>query len=233
MATREAAIQNPCTLTTPKVEAVLERLYGNAKVIDQPALAIANPVTDAIDGDEKYRVRSEMLSEAYLPVPRDVGRLLYILARAHASKTIVEFGTSLAISTIYLAAAVRDNGGGAVITTELHAEKAGRAGENLRAAGLLDLVEIRVGDARETLRAIDPFVDFLFIDGWKELYLPVLKLVEPRLRAGALVVADNMSLGPTVLKHFLDYLNAEGSGYVCVELPIGDRVTLALRLTHS
>ena len=232
MATREAAVRNPCTFTTPKVQAVLKRLYGNAKVIDQPALAIANPVTDAIVGDEKYRVRSEMLSEAYLPVPRDVGRLLYILARAHACKTIVEFGTSLAISTIYLAAAVRDNGGGAVIATELHAEKAGRAGQNLRDAGLLDLVEIRVGDARETLRTIDRSVDFIFIDGWKELYLPILKLVEPRLRAGALVVADNMSLGTTVLKPFLDYLNAEGSGYVSVELPIGDRVLVSLRLTN-
>jgi predicted O-methyltransferase YrrM len=232
MAAREAAVKNPCALTTPKVQAVLQRLYGNAKLIDQPALAIANPVTDAIAGDEKYRVRSEMLSEAYLPVPREVGRLLYILARAHDCKTIVEFGTSLAISTIYLAAAVRNNGGGAVITTELHADKAGRAAENLRDAGLLDLVEIRVGDARETLRAIDRSVDFIFIDGWKELYLPVLKLVEPRLRAGALVVADNMSLGATVLKPFLDYLNAEGSGYVPVELPIGDRVSVSLRLTN-
>ncbi len=75
-------------------------------------------------------------------------------------------------------------------------------------------------------------MDFIFIDGWKELYLPVLKLVEPRLRAGALVVADNMSLGTTVLKPFLDYLNAEGSGYVSVELPIGDRVSVSLRLTN-
>ncbi|MGD1210976.1 MAG: class I SAM-dependent methyltransferase [Candidatus Acidiferrales bacterium] len=232
MATRDAPIRNPCTFTTPKAQAVLDRLYGNAKVIDQPALAIANPVTDAMEGDEKYRVRSEMLSEAYLPVPRDVGRLLYILARAHACKTIVEFGTSLAISTIYLAAAVRDNGGGTVITTELHTEKARRAAENVRDAGLFDLVEIRVGDARETLRTIDRPVDFIFIDGWKELYLPVLKVVEPHLRAGALVVADNMSLGSTVMKPFLEYVNAEENGYLSVELPIGDRVSVSLRLAN-
>ncbi|MGD0956735.1 MAG: class I SAM-dependent methyltransferase [Candidatus Acidiferrales bacterium] len=232
MATPDAPIKNPCTFTTPKVRAVLDRLYGNAKVIDEPALAVANPVTDAIDGDEKYRLRSEMLSEAYLPVPRGVGRLLYILARNHACETIVEFGTSLAISTIYLAAAVRDNGRGTVITTELHAEKGRRAGENLRDAGLLDLVEICVGDARETLQRIDRPVDFLFIDGWKELYLPVLKIVEPRLWATALVVADNISLGPTVLKPFADYVSAAENGYVSVELPIGDRVSVSLRLTN-
>jgi predicted O-methyltransferase YrrM len=211
---------------------VLERLYRNAKAVDEPALAIANPVTEAMDGDEKFRVRSEMLSEAYLPVPRDVGQLLYILGRTHACKTIVEFGTSLAISTIYLAAAVRDNGGGSVITTELHAGKARRAGEYLRDAGFLDLVEIRVGDARETLRTIDRPVDFLFIDGWKELYLPVLKVVEPHLRAGALVVADNMSLSSTVLKSFLEYVGAEENGYLSVEVPIGDRVSVSLRLTN-
>jgi predicted O-methyltransferase YrrM len=185
-----------------------------------------------MEGDEKYRVRSEMLSEAYLPIPRGVGRLLYILARTHACKTIVEFGTSLAISTIYLAAAIRDNGGGVVITTELHAEKARRASDNLRGAGLLDLVEIRVGDARETLRTIDRPVDFLFIDGWKELYLPILKIVEPHLPAGAIVAADNMSLGPTVLKPFADYVGSEENGYVSVELPIGDRVAVSLRLTN-
>jgi predicted O-methyltransferase YrrM len=233
MAIQEAPAKNLCTFNTPKVRAVLDRLYAHAKLTDQPALAITNPVTDAMEGDEKYRVRSEMLAEAYLPVPRGVGRLLYILARARRSKTIVEFGTSLAISTIYLAAAIRDNGGGTVITTELHAEKARRASDNLREAGLLDLVEIRVGDARETLRTIDRSVDFLFIDGWKELYLPVLKIVEPHMPAGAVVAADNMSLGPTVLKPFADYVSAEENGYVSVELPIGDRVSVSLRLAHS
>jgi hypothetical protein len=123
MATQEAPIKNHCTFATPKVRAVLDRLYAHAKRVDEPALAVTNPITDAMEGDEKYRVRSEMLAEAYLPVPRAVGRLLYILARAHSCKTIVEFGTSLAISTIYLAAAIRDNGGGTVITTEFHPGK--------------------------------------------------------------------------------------------------------------
>jgi predicted O-methyltransferase YrrM len=230
MATREAPVKNPCTLTTPRVQGVLERLYGYAKAIDQAALDVANPVTDAMSGDEKFRVRSELLKAAYLAVPRGVGRLLYILARTYPCRTIVEFGTSLAISTIYLASAVRDNGGGKVVTTELNAEKARRAAENLREAGLLDLVEIRVGDARETLRVLDGTVDFAFIDGWKELYLPVLKLIEPRLRTGALVVADNLSLAGGVLKPYVDYVGAEQNGYLSMELPIGDRLSVALRL---
>ncbi|HUA00700.1 MAG TPA: class I SAM-dependent methyltransferase [Candidatus Aquilonibacter sp.] len=230
MATREARIQVPCTLTTPQVQSVLDRLYRNAKQIDQEALAKANPVTEGMHGDDKFAVRSELLKEAYLPIPRDVGQLLYMLARTHPCRTIVEFGTSFAISTIHLASAVRDNGGGKVIATELHADKARRATENLREAGLLDLVELRVGDARETLRAIDGEVDFAFIDGWKELYLPVLQLIEPRLRPGALVVADNLNMAGEILRGYVDYVSAEENGYIAVQLPIGDRLSVALRL---
>jgi predicted O-methyltransferase YrrM len=229
MATREAPVANSCTLTTPKVQAVLERLYGRAKAVDEAALAIANPITEAMHTEDKFRVRSELLKDAYLPVPRDVGRLLYMLARTYPCKTIVEFGTSFAISTIYLAAAARDNGGGKVVATELHAEKALHAAENLREAGLLDLVEIRVGDARETLRALDGSVDFAFIDGWKDLYLPVLKVIEGHLRPGALVVADNLNL-VDVLKEYVEYVGSERNGYLSVQLPMGDRLSVSLRL---
>ncbi|MFZ1205731.1 MAG: class I SAM-dependent methyltransferase [Candidatus Acidiferrales bacterium] len=230
MATRESPMVHPCTLTTRKVQSVLERLYQHAKTVDQAALDAANPVTEAIRSDEKFKIRSELLKKAYLPVPRDIGRLLYVLARTHPCKTVVEFGTSLAISTIHLAAAVRDNGGGKVVTTELNEEKARQAGENLREAGLLDMVDIRVGDARETLRMLDDGVDFAFIDGWKELYLPVLKVFERRLRPGALVVADNLSSAGQVLKEYVDYVGSEHNGYLSVQLPIGDRLSVSLRL---
>lgn len=230
MATREASIPAPCTLTTPGVQAVLERLYSDAKRVDQAALEVANPVTEAMKGEAKFALRSELLKEAYLSVPPDVGRLLYMLARTCSCRTIVEFGTSMAISTIHLASAVRDNGGGKVITTELHAEKAKRAAENLHAAGLLDLVEIRFGDARETLRSIEGEVDFAFIDGWKELYLPVLKLIEPRLRPGAFVVADNLNSAGSAFKDYMSYVAAERNGYLSVAVPIGDWLSVALRL---
>jgi predicted O-methyltransferase YrrM len=229
MAAREAPLANACTLTTAKVQAVLDRLYGRAKAVDQAALAIANPITEAMHTEDKFRVRSELLKDAYLPVPRDVGQLLYMLARTNPSKKIVEFGASLAISTIYLASAVRDNGGGKVVTTELNAEKARHAAENLREAGLLDLVEIRVGDARETLRALDGGVDFAFIDGWKELYVPVLQVIERHLRPGALVIADNLNLA-SVLKEYVDYVGLERNGYLSMQLPIGDRLSVSLRL---
>lgn len=155
--------------------------------------------------------------------------MLYTLARSCAPGTFVEFGTSFGISTIYLAAAVRDRGAGRVVTTELHEGKAERAREYIREAGLLDLVDLRVGDALETLRDLPRDVTLAFLDGWKNLYLPCLKLLEPKLVAGALVVADDIHLFPDPLKPYLDYVRNASNGYVSVTVPIGDALELSTR----
>ncbi len=179
-------------------------------------------------GDKADDEMAHLLDQAYIPVPPDAGRLLYALARATRG-TVVEFGSSLGISTIYLAAAIRDRGEGSVIATELHSGKAQKARENLRAAGLLDYVNLREGDALETLRDVTGGVTFLFLDGWKRLYLPVLNLLEPALEPGALVVADDLDLFPEIHKPYLAYVRNPGSGYVSVEIPIGDRIELSVR----
>jgi predicted O-methyltransferase YrrM len=92
-------------------------------------------------------------ADNFLNVSADFGRFLYMCARARKAKWIVEFGTSFGISTIHLACALRDrDGGGHLIGSELEPTKAKRARENLAAAGLADLVEIRVGNALEALK---------------------------------------------------------------------------------
>src|SRR5579884_2254679 len=102
---------------------------------------------------------------------------------ARRPRTIVEFGASLGFSTIHLAAAARDLGDARVITTEIEPDKARAARDNLREAGLDDLVELREGDALSTLADVGE-VDLLFLEGWNNLYLSVLDLLEPRLAHG-------------------------------------------------
>ncbi len=208
------------SLHDPVVSRVLDSLHTQADTVDPPLLAKMGDHTD----DE----RAELLNQAFIPVSPDAGRFLYALVRA-TSGTVVEFGTSLGISTIYLAAAVRDRGEGKVIATELDPGKTRKARENLRAAGLLDFVDLREGDALETLRDVTGGVSLLFLDGWKKLYLPVLKLVEPALKPGALVVADDLDLFPEVHKPYLAYVRNPESGYVSVEIPVGDRIELSVR----
>jgi len=149
--------------------------------------------------------------------------------RAARPSTIVEFGMSLGISAIHLASAVRDNGSGRIVTTELSGAKVAAAKKTFAETGLDDLITVLEGDALTTLADIDGPVEFVLLDGWKELYLPVIKLVEPRLSAGALIVADNTSMDDT--RPYLDHVHDPGNGYVSVNFPVreGDSMEISCR----
>jgi len=158
-------------------------------------------------------------------VSRATGTLLYMLARSVGARSIVEFGTSFGISTLHLAAALRDNGGGRLIGSEFEPSKVARARQNLAAGGLSDLVEIREGDALETLaRDLPETVDFVLLDGAKMLYPRILALLASRLRGGALVVADNADAS----REYVARVRSPASGYLSV--PFGDDVELSMRL---
>jgi predicted O-methyltransferase YrrM len=208
-------------LHTPQVRRVLERLPAEADSNDPPILARARGKTGAD--------RTVLLDDAFIPVSAEAGRLLYTLARSAAPGTLVEFGTSFGISTIYLAAAAHDRGHGRVITTELHPGKAERARGYIAEAGLSELVDLRVGDALETLKGLARDVSLAFLDGWKELYLPLLRTIEPALQPGALVVADDLDLFPDALKPYLAYVRDTANGYVSVAVPLGDAMELSVR----
>ncbi|HJR68951.1 MAG TPA: class I SAM-dependent methyltransferase [Gammaproteobacteria bacterium] len=208
-------------LDDPRVRRVLDEMHAAADRIDPPLLASAR----GKPGPE----RAALLGDAFIPVSPDAGRWLYVLARGAAPGLVVEFGTSFGISAIYLAAAARDRGHGRVITTELHEGKAARAREYIAAAGLADLVEIRVGDALETIRDINDGVALVFLDGWKELYLPFLRLIEQALLPGALVIADDLDLFPDALRGYLAYVRDPANGYVSVTLPVGDAMEVSVR----
>ncbi len=120
-----------------------------------------------------------------LAISRETGTLLYTLARSSRARTIVEFGTSFGISTLHLAAALRDNGGGRLITTEFEPSKVARARENLTAGGRHRSRRDSRGDALQTLSVDLPeSIDLLLLDGAKALYPDILGLLESRLRPG-------------------------------------------------
>jgi predicted O-methyltransferase YrrM len=213
------------SLNDPRVRRVLDEMHATADRNDPPLLAKAQGMP--------REERAILLGDAFIPVSADAGRLLYVLARSATPGTIVEFGTSFGISAIYLAAAARDRGAGHVITTEKHTGKAARAREYIEAAGLADLVDIRVGDALETLKDVTSGVSMAFLDGWKDLYLPFLRTIEPALLSGGLVVADDLDLFPEVLRSYLAYVREPENGYVSVMLPVGDAMEVSVRTTKS
>ena len=218
------------TLTESPVAPLLDRLFHQAEAVSPFAL----PGIAALSPEERERMmRSKteyldfyaLLKDAPLPVSRETGRLLYMLARSTRATAIVEFGTSFGISTLHLAAALRDNGGGRLVTTEFEPSKVARARKNLEEAGLHDLVEIRVGDALQTLsRDLSSSIDLLLLDGAKSLYPEILTLVEARLRPGAAIVADNADDSPA----YLTRVRAVDGGYLSI--PFARDVELSIRI---
>ena len=160
-----------------------------------------------------------------LAVSRETGALLYMLARSSRARCIVEFGTSFGVSTLHLAAAVRDNGGGRLITSEFEPSKVARAQANIATGGLADLVEIRAGDALQTLaRDLPDAIDLVLLDGAKGLYPAILSLLEPHLRPGALIVADNADWSAD----YLARVRSKAEGYMSV--PFAEDVELSMRV---
>ncbi|AXF22453.1 methyltransferase [Burkholderia pyrrocinia] len=218
------------TLILDPLASLLARLFDEA---DASSPATSPDFADLSHDEHARLMRSKTdyadfyarLKDYPLAVSRETGTLLYMLARSGGARAIVEFGTSFGISTLHLAAALRDNGGGRLITSEFEPSKVVRARANLAAAGLADLVEIREGDALRTLAADLPeTVDLLLLDGAKALYPEILARVEPRLRPGAFVVADNAEYSPD----YLAYVRAPENGYLSV--PFGGDVELSMRI---
>lgn len=206
------------TLYDSRVAATLHRMFTEADA--QMPLLGEMMRHDSVPAEASAQERADALSEFYLPVTPEAGRLLYALVRSSRPSTVVEFGMSLGISAIHLASAVRDNGEGRVVTTELSEEKVAVASRNFADAGLDDLITVLPGDATKTLANIDGSVQFVLLDGWKDLYLEVLQLLEPRLTPGALIVADNTSMEG--LAPYLDFVRDPANGYVSVHFPVRD-----------
>lgn len=207
------------TLRAPRVHTALDRLFAAAERDDDL------PVPPLTDPTAQHR--ADALQEHYLPISRAGGELLYALVRAGRPETVVEFGLSYGISTVYLAAAVADNGTGRVVTTELSRVKAAAARVTLDEAGVGDVVTILTGDARETLADLPGPIGLVLLDGWKDLCLPVLRLLEPRLAPGALVVADDVSMAS--MADYLAYVRDPANGYVSVAFPVEDGMEISCR----
>jgi predicted O-methyltransferase YrrM len=210
-------------LQSPSVRAVLDRLFAAAAHDDdQPPPPISGSLTSAT-----AQQRADALQAFYLPISARGGDLLYALARASRPTTVIEFGTSFGISTLYLAAAIADNGTGRVFGTELNQAKATAARANLAEAGLGDRVTILAGDALDTLGEIPGPIGLVLLDGWKDLCLPVLRSLEPRLEPGALVVADDINL-PT-MADYLSYVRDPTNGYISIAFPVEDGMEISCR----
>jgi predicted O-methyltransferase YrrM len=173
---------------------------------------------------ETAALAKSFLSDKLVALDRDKAEFCYQLLRAINARRVVEIGTSYGVSTLYLAAALRDNirdtGGDArVVGTEYEPQKAKAALEMFADAGLDRFIHLLEGDLRETLKTLEGPVDFLLVDIWIPMARPALELVTPHLRRGAIVICDNTETYRNDYADYFAYLQRPGSGFRTMTLP--------------
>lgn len=223
-------------LHDPLLERLLAKLHAESDA-QNPAIRDHYDERDRTVGrspeDQAARTKT-FLSDKLYALDRDKGEFCYQLCRAIDARRIVEIGTSYGVSTIYLAAALRDNlgaagGEGVVIGTEHEPEKARAARAHFQEAGLTRFIDLREGDPRETLRRIDGPVDFALVDIWIPMARPALELIAPHLRRGAIVVCDNTEQHRVAYADYFAFINDPAQQFRTMTLPFAGGLEMSVR----
>ncbi len=221
-------------LKDPKLGALLDRLHAQSDAQVDEANAYYERREREGTLDKQGRFDDEMhrfFSDKLVALDRGKAEFCYQLCRALRARRVVEAGTSFGVSTLYLAAAVRDNRveNGVVIGTEHEPEKAKAARANFEAAGLSEFIELREGDLRETLRDVGTPVDFMLVDIW-DVALPALELVSPHLREGAIVVCDNTAEDANEYVDYFAFVNDPRNRFRTMTIPFAGGFELTVRV---
>ena len=207
-------------LRDARAEAVLKRLYALDETQTEEYRANPLRASTVAPGADLDDARKEYYRDKLVALEPDKAEFCYLQCRALGAQRIVEIGTSFGVSTIFLAAAIRDNGGqGIVIGTEYEAEKAAAARANWAEAGLSEFIELREGDLRQTIVDCGGPVDFVLMDIWTPMAGPALELLIPQLKKGAVIIADNTIMAAQGYQDYLNRIKGKNSGFRTTTLP--------------
>lgn len=220
------------TLNDPRLESFLDALHaqsdGQTEAIDayfRRRIAEGTLSWDGFDSETTTFFADKMVA-----LERPKAEFCYALCRALRARRVIECGTSFGVSTLYLAAALRDNGGGTVIATEWEQAKATIARRNFATAGLTDYVDLRVGDLAQTLNVIEGEVDFVLLDIWTEAVMPAIRRIAPHLREGAIIVADNTEQSRRGYAAYFDYIADPANRLRTMTLPFPGGLEMTVRV---
>jgi predicted O-methyltransferase YrrM len=221
-------------LNDPKLETLLDRLHAQSDTqADETNAYFAQREQEyPIDHEDFYdHDMHRFLSDKMVALDRDKAEFCYLLCRSLRATRVVEAGTSFGVSTLYLAAAVRDNQveNGVVIGTEFEPKKVEIARANFKQAGLSEFIELREGDLRKTLHDVGGPVDFMLVDIW-EVALPALELVSPNLRPGAIVVCDNTAVDADEYRDYFEFVNHPRNRFGTMTVPFEGGLELTVRI---
>ena len=210
-------------LRDPKLERLLAVLHARSERQAAEIRSFEARRTEAGHPPSEQEIKA-FRRDKLVALDRDKAEFCYQLCRANNARRIVEVGTSHGVSTLYLAAALRDNialagGSGAVVGSEYEAEKAQAARANFEHAGLSRFIDLREGDLRDTLAEIDGPVDFVVIDIWIAMARPALEMIAPHLKPGAIVVCDNTARDRSHYADYFAFLEDPANRFTTMTLP--------------
>jgi predicted O-methyltransferase YrrM len=208
-------------LSDPGLQALIDRLQvkSQAQEAETGAWFSERARKGELSWDGMDETSHRYMADKLVALEPIKAEFCYLQCRALGAKRIVEVGTSFGVSTLYLAAAVRANGGGTVIATEYEPAKAAAARAHFAEAGLADLIDLREGDLRETLKVIEGPVDFVLMDIWTEMARPAIELIAPHLRQGGVIVADNTERVRQPYRHFFEFVNDPNNALRTMTMP--------------
>jgi predicted O-methyltransferase YrrM len=222
------------SLNDPALERLLAELHARSDAQTPEIEAFQAQRADRPSSTEAEAELKTFRRDKLWALDRDKAEFCYLLCRSSNARRIVEAGTSYGVSTLYLAAAVRDNiratgGEGVVIGTEHEPEKASIARTHFARAGLSHLIDLREGDLRETLKAIDRPIDFMLADIWIPMARPALELVAPHLRPGAIVLCDNTAVRREAYADYFAFLKDSANRFRTMTLPFQGGLELSVK----
>lgn len=199
-------------IADPQLQALIDRLQARsqAQEAETGAWFAERGKRGELSWDGFDETSHRYMADKFVALEPAKAEFCHLTCRALRAKRVVEVGTSFGVSTLYLADAVRANGGGTVIGVEHEPAKAAAARAHFAEAGLADIIDLREGDLRETLKVIEGPVDFVLMDIWVEMARPAIELIHPHLRPGAVIVADNTTRVREPYRHFFGFIDEHG-----------------------
>ncbi len=218
-------------LADPKLQALVDRLQAQSQgqEAETGAWFQARAEKGELSSDGMDEKSHRYMADKLVALEPPKAEFCHLICRALRAKRVVEVGTSFGVSTLYLADAIRANGGGMVIGTEYEPAKAAAARATFAEAGLAELIDLREGDLRETLKVIEGPVDFVLMDIWTEMARPAIELIAPHLRPGAVIVADNTTRVRNAYRHFLAFVEDPKNRLSAMTLPFEGGLELIVK----
>ncbi len=179
---------------------------------------------------EVQKILAEIKSrdKGMLAVSEEDGHFLRLMIASSGARHALEIGGASGYSAIWIGLGLRETGG-RLVTIEYDPVRAKELAENIRRAGLSDIVQVVAGDAFKQIPTIPGTFDFVFLDAWKKDYKKFLDMVEPRLQKRGLFLAHNVVNKRSEMGDFLDAIQTQSAFWTTIVSPSGEGMSVSFK----